>query len=566
MALLSQALFGVTFVLMVLVFLGLHRFSFTMLESLHVAWLLPTAVFLLSGFTDGASMYWHHQCIVLSCMLLWVGCRHLPAVVVHVPKAVDVAQLSLLVLFVGIGLFFTAFLTMPLEPNALFLPSFIASWALLLVGRGVAQWFQGNTQRLTEFLLRGQRMPSVEMPKQVDPLTAHSGSDELQDKCQLQQQAPVPAQESPTLANPLAGSSARYDLIFESATDAIVLLGENSEVIAANREARTWWSHASRDLLGLHHSQLYDPDDFAKTRERLERLLAGIDERPIEVVVQTARQKYLPATVTISRGTENDSSAMAIFRDMSVQKSIRQELQGRETMLQSLALAAVTVLQASTSDGTITSSGLRVLQQGIGALLYVGWDADRAAWVHPQMGQALQKLGYDSDVIVSFFDPLPISPKLYRAVEYEDRLWHDLLIIPIGGDVGLHEVIVFFIDEVAEKDIQVMQDYAAMVQTLLDACATRQVTEQNLREARQQAEASAVLKDQFLATMSHEIRTPMNGIIGMTTLLHDTNLDDRQSELVQLLRTSSSGLLTLLNDILDFSVRGGKNRIRGRHL
>ena len=104
-----------------------------------------------------------------------------------------------------------------------------------------------------------------------------------------------------------------------------------------------------------------------------------------------------------------------------------------------------------------------------------------------------------------------------------------------------------------DKDVDVLLDYAAMVQTLLDASVVRQITEETLLIARQQAENSAGLKDQFLATMSHEIRTPMNGIIGMTTLLQDTRLDERQSELVRLLRTSTSGLLTLLNDILDFS-------------
>ena len=92
-----------------------------------------------------------------------------------------------------------------------------------------------------------------------------------------------------------------------------------------------------------------------------------------------------------------------------------------------------------------------------------------------------------------------------------------------------------------DKDVDVLLDYAAMVQTLLDASVARQITEETLPIARQQAENSAGLKDQFLATMSHEIRTPMNGIIGMT-LLQDTRLDERQSELVRLLRTSTSGL------------------------
>ena len=94
--------------------------------------------------------------------------------------------------------------------------------------------------------------------------------------------------------------------------------------------------------------------------------------------------------------------------------------------------------------------------------------------------------------------------------------------------------------------------------TIKDLVKSR-LTQLELQKEKETAEAINKGKSVFLAMMSHEIRTPMNAILGMTNLLLDTQVDNEQRELLEIVKSSGDSLLVIINDILDFSkIEAGK--------
>ncbi|MBF8962404.1 PAS domain S-box protein [Pontibacter sp. FD36] len=331
----------------------------------------------------------------------------------------------------------------------------------------------------------------------------------------------------------LEESEELHRLLSENSRDLVCLHDAAGTYLYVSNAVEEMLGYKSAELVGLSAYQIIHPDDAEKVQTMGHRV--ALEEKHDTTVQHRKMHRdgyYIWVETSIKPITDSDGNVIKIqssSRDITERRLAEEALKKSEKKYRDLIKYSQAYMCTHDMQGVILS-------------------------VNPYL---VEMLGYEEEEVIGkelkqFFPLLhrQYFPQYLKQFEDNTVVKGILCILRKDKEERFLNYQNYKVSEDGQEPyvIGIAQDVTDRIQT-----------ERELKNAKEAAEESARVKENFLANMSHEIRTPLNGILGMSGLLHKTQLDETQLNYLKIINQSADNLLVVINDILDVAkIEAGK--------